>query len=205
MTAAVAQQITCHRNISSRWERASERARIASVQVTAIDDLGTYRVNSATYPGVSYESDGTLCTCQAAANGDPVCLHRAAVRDHIAAQQSRCPVCNGTGVEFISIWDWKAGCAVNLYSQPCECTTDRAPEPAPGVAELTKELEETEAELAESHDRLYRLNVILNRDGRLSSSDYRELCREGDRNRALHDRIREIKAQLAAQIVLVAA
>ncbi len=108
------------RDTPERWARASERAQLANVLVTAIDDLGTYRVTSATYPGVSYESDGTFCTCTAAGHGDPVCLHRAAVRDYLAAQKP-CVWCFDTGIY--------ASASTNWDGVPCSC--QHTPEPDP--------------------------------------------------------------------------
>lgn len=90
MSAAVAVPIQqpkpapVRQDTPERWQRASERAKLASVELTYYELSDTWFVSSATYPGVHYESDGTHCTCEAYANGDPVCLHRAAVRDHLA-------------------------------------------------------------------------------------------------------------------------
>lgn len=68
------------RSTPERWARALERARLAQVRIHRTEDEGTYAVTSASRPGIEYWSDGTYCTCDAAGNGDPVCLHRAAVR-----------------------------------------------------------------------------------------------------------------------------
>src|SRR5690349_5038823 len=109
--------------LTARWQRAGEWAKLANVIVTAIDQVGTYQVTSASHPGVAYATDGLNCTCQAAQFGDAVCLHRAAVRDYQAAQV-QCTVCGGCGWEHVSIWDWRAGQAMNLYSIRCSCQTD---------------------------------------------------------------------------------
>lgn len=176
MSAVVAQRITTSRpNIAQRWERASERARVANVQVTPVDDLGTCRVTSASYPGVSYESDGIHCTCAAYANGDPVCLHRAAVRDHIAAQKVRCPVCNGTGIEYISVWDWRSGCAVTVAQMPCSCTSDADPEPKPPAPPVVLVPTKREQELADAQavlDKIDELLVPFNRDMEYGNGSY---------------------------------
>lgn len=71
---------------AERWQRARERAKAANVQLAYYAASDTWFVTSASHPGVVYESDGHGCTCLAYANGDPVCLHRAAVRDHLAAR-----------------------------------------------------------------------------------------------------------------------
>ncbi len=128
------------RDLSDRWQRASERAKLANVIVTPIDSVGTYQVTSASYPGVAYATDGLNCTCQAAQFGDEVCLHRAAVRDYQAAQKS-CTVCGGCGWEYVSIWDWRTGSAVDLYSIRCACQETPEPRsPAPAAAQLEREL-----------------------------------------------------------------
>lgn len=181
-------------NLAIRWERAGQRARIADVHVSAIDSLGTYRVTSASHLGVTYESDGVHCTCQAAANGDPVCLHRAAVRDHINVQKPYCAVCNGTGVEHISIWDWKVGCAATVSQIPCQCAqlTDLEPDPpAPSVAPFACD----QRELADAIAALSRIDALLipfNRDLEFGDGAY---CQQHSRK---HDALlarREIAQQ----------
>lgn len=70
-----------HQNTPDRWRRALERARSAQVKVFRLDS-NRFAVTSAHDPGRAYEvtrrPEG--CTCPAAQAGDPVCLHRAAVR-----------------------------------------------------------------------------------------------------------------------------
>lgn len=193
--------------LADRWQRASERATVANVIVTAHDDLGNYTVTSASHPGVAYLSDGVGCTCQAAQMGDVVCLHRAAVRDY-QAQQTRCTVCGGSGWEHVSIWDWKTGRAMDLYSIRCRCQDTEPEPPAPAlvmVPALDRELADAMADLDRNHAQLDRLNEKMDRQGWLNDRDFRALSYEGDRNADIHDRIRRIKAQMSAQNVQVAA
>jgi hypothetical protein len=63
----------------ARWQRALERAMLASVQVRQLAGTGAWIVTSASDPNAAYETDGQSCTCPAAMlGGDDVCLHRAA-------------------------------------------------------------------------------------------------------------------------------
>lgn len=181
-----------------RWHRASERAQLAGVTITPVDDLGTYRVTSASKPGVSYETDGIHCTCDAAANGDPVCLHRAAVRDQLAAPKP-CVWCHGTGIYASALTNWDG--------VPCSCLTPEPAGPAPAVARLAieEELCWIEAELAKNYDTLHRLNTRLERDGRLNEREWAALDRAGDRDRDLHERMRALTLALTAEKVSVAA
>jgi hypothetical protein len=72
-------------NLAERWQRASERARLAGVQVRQLAGSGQWIATSASDPTVAYETDGVICNCAAALlGGEPVCLHRAALRDHLA-------------------------------------------------------------------------------------------------------------------------
>ena len=68
----------------ARWKSALARARLAGVQVRQLAGSGQWIVTSASDPTVAYETDGTTCNCAAALlGGDPVCLHRAALRNHL--------------------------------------------------------------------------------------------------------------------------
>lgn len=191
-----------------RWQRASERAQLAGVTITPVDALGTYRVTSASKPGVSYETDGIHCTCDAAGHGDPICLHRAAVRDHLTAQQPRCAICSDSGVEYISIWAYKRGEAVTVSQMPCRCQTPEPEPPAPAVntrLAIEEEICWIEAELARNYDTLHRLNGRLERDGRLNEREWAALDRAGNRDRELHERMRALTLALTAETVSVAA
>lgn len=76
-----------HVDTPERWEAALERAHLAGVQVRQLAGSGQWIVTSATGAEVAYETDGTTCTCAAAMlGGDPVCLHRAALREHLRPQ-----------------------------------------------------------------------------------------------------------------------
>ena len=130
-----------------RWARALERAQLAQVEITAIDDLGTFQVTSASHHGVVYFSDGIHCTCKAAEVHDPVCLHRAAIRNHQAAEKP-CTACGGSGWEHFSIWDWRNGCAADLYSIRCGCQdTEESEPPAPAAGPSPERIAELQARL----------------------------------------------------------
>ena len=80
-------------DLGERWLRAAERARLAGVQVRQLAGSGQWIVTSASDPTVAYETDGMACNCAAALlGGDPVCLHRAALRDHLAPLDPEPPV-----------------------------------------------------------------------------------------------------------------
>jgi hypothetical protein len=188
-------------DLGARWQAASERAKLANVVVTPIDSVGTYQVTSASHPGVADATDGLNCTCQAAQFGEEVCLHRAAVRDYHAARV-RCSICGGCGWEHVSIWDWHTGQAMDLYSIRCSCQTDPEPEPrAPAAGTLERGLADAYDELDRNHAVLHRYQSELDRTGRLKDRDWQAFDRAGDANKAIHDRIRTLKAQLSAQNV----
>lgn len=66
-----------------RWEAALKRANVAGVKVYRVSP-GQFVVTSATDGRIAYLTDGEVCSCPAAMSGDPVCLHRAAVRAHLS-------------------------------------------------------------------------------------------------------------------------
>lgn len=76
-----------HQDTPERWKAALARAKQAGVKVYELGH-GRYAVTSAHDPAKAYEVTTVpeSCTCPAAAGGDPVCLHRAAVRDHLQPQ-----------------------------------------------------------------------------------------------------------------------
>jgi hypothetical protein len=73
-----------HQDTPERWEAALQRAKDAGVKVYALG-YGRFAVTSAHDAGKAYQvtTHPETCTCPAAQGGDPVCLHRAAVRDHL--------------------------------------------------------------------------------------------------------------------------
>jgi len=86
-----------------RWERALARAVAAGIDCLEVGGAeGMWAVESQSRPGVCYLVDaaGTSCGCQAAAGGDPVCLHRALARflaGDLALPSVACPACFGEG------------------------------------------------------------------------------------------------------------
>jgi len=100
-------------------------------------------------------------------------LHRAAVRDHIDGQHDRCPICNGSGIEFISIWDWTTGCAVTVSQMPCQCTKDTDPELDPPAPNPGHELGDAQSTICRFDAELEPLNwTIKYDDGRLMANDW---------------------------------
>jgi hypothetical protein len=74
-----------HADTPDRWEAALQRAHLAGVQVRQLAGSGQWIVTSASASEIAYETDGATCTCAAAMLGDdPVCLHRAALREHLS-------------------------------------------------------------------------------------------------------------------------
>src|SRR5688572_12943861 len=67
-----------------RWRQAHERAKAAGIKVYELG-RGRYAVTSAHDVGKAYEVTTVpeTCICPAAAFGDSVCIHRAAVRAHL--------------------------------------------------------------------------------------------------------------------------
>src|SRR5829696_283712 len=81
MAAAVTTTTRRRQTTPQRWQRALERATLAGVQVRQLQGSGQWIVTSASDPAAAYETDGHGCSCPAAMlGGDPVCLHRAALR-----------------------------------------------------------------------------------------------------------------------------
>lgn len=68
-------------NTSDRWRQAHDRAKASGIKVFELG-RSRYAVTSSSTPGKAYEVRlvPESCTCPAAAFGDPVCIHRAAVR-----------------------------------------------------------------------------------------------------------------------------
>ncbi len=186
-----------------RWAKALDRANAALVEVTEIEP-GLFRVTSASHPGVSYECTVPHCTCDAWANGDEVCLHRAAARDFIARQQlaalpTQCPYCDGTGWEYVAIWDWRNGRPMTVVDQACtHCQRPEIPAPVAPVSPLVTELEEAKAELTRTYAILDRCNEKIARRGQLSARDELAFTRATERANALSARIHALKTQVAA-------
>ena len=71
-------------NSTPRWESALNRARREGIAVRQLTASGAWIATSATDPHVAYEVSVHRCTCPAAQLGDdPVCKHRAALRQHL--------------------------------------------------------------------------------------------------------------------------
>jgi hypothetical protein len=71
-------------NSADRWQSALQRARREGISVRQLTASGAWVATSTSDPHVAYEVSVHRCTCPAAALGDdPVCKHRAALRDHL--------------------------------------------------------------------------------------------------------------------------
>lgn len=62
---------------STRWDAALSRAVAHGIALRYEASTGMAIVESASDVKLAYVTDGRICTCQAGANGDPICLHRA--------------------------------------------------------------------------------------------------------------------------------
>lgn len=62
---------------ATRWDAALTRAIAHGIALRYEALTGMAVVESATDATLCYVTDGRTCTCQAGANGDPICLHRA--------------------------------------------------------------------------------------------------------------------------------
>lgn len=71
-------------NTRERWRAALARARREGISVRQLTASGAWIATSTTDPYIAYEVSVHRCTCPAAQLGDdPVCKHRAALRDHL--------------------------------------------------------------------------------------------------------------------------
>lgn len=71
-------------NTSARWRAALARARQEGVSVRQLAASGAWIATSTTDPHTAYEVSVYRCTCKAAEFGsDPVCKHRAALREQL--------------------------------------------------------------------------------------------------------------------------
>lgn len=69
-------------NTYRRFEAACERATAKGIRVLAYRDGRA--IVSASNGRDAYMTDGHTCSCRAAIEGDPICLHRAALSMHLA-------------------------------------------------------------------------------------------------------------------------
>ncbi len=103
---------TNRRDTAERWEKALDRAHLAGVQVYQLQGSGQWIATSASDPAAAYECDGVTCTCAAALlGGDPVCCHRAAVREKMAGgsdspEPAVCQKCYGSGYYADALTNW---------------------------------------------------------------------------------------------------
>lgn len=103
----------------ARWAAALARARAEGCRVFYSSGTGAAFVTSATKDATLHETDGEVCTCEAALlYGDPVCKHRAIYLHERGAlpiegepvgtvrpTRAICPVCAGVGAIKITAAD----------------------------------------------------------------------------------------------------
>lgn len=192
-----------HADTPERWEAALKRAHAAGVKVYELGQ-GRYVVTSAHDPAKAYEVtiQPETCTCQAGTSGDPVCLHRAAVRDHLAPPRPPCSICHGTGRDYMSVWDWRNGRAATLYDVPCECT-QRKPDPEPPTPSAydpnAEALRWAYNDRDRAHRDLDRYNAKIAQHGSLNERDYRGFLDAQQREQDASLRIAELTSTMKAR------
>ncbi len=83
---ATTMQPTTHRlrpDTPERWQKAAERATAESVQVRQLAGCGAWIATSGTDATTAYVLTPWECECHAGAFGDPICKHRAALRQRL--------------------------------------------------------------------------------------------------------------------------
>lgn len=173
------------RVLVDRWDRALERAHAAGITALPVAGRNWYAVTSSDQSMV-YMADRDRCTCPAGQHGDPVCQHRALVRELTApqpeppapaakiAEMIPCTQCSGSG--------WDCSILSNWDAYRCErCAgTGRVPVPAPGIsnriAQLVQRLETETASLAKIDDQLAPMNYAIEYgNGRVNAQQHERL------------------------------
>lgn len=109
---------TSGRDLVSRWNRALERAHAAGITATPVARKPWFAVSSTDHT-VVYMTDRDRCTCAAAQHGDPVCCHRALVRDittphpeppaqDAIIERQPCTHCAASGWQASRLSNWDA-------------------------------------------------------------------------------------------------
>lgn len=161
---------TSGRDLVSRWNRALERAHAAGITATPVAGKAWFAVTSADH-SVVYMTDRDRCTCAAAQHGDPVCCHRALVRDltnpqpeppaqAVATGRRPCTHCAASG--------WQSSRLSNWDAYRCENCDGIGTLPVPAVAAQDRARErETLYAILHTH------NEELARTGRVSDAKQR--------------------------------
>ncbi len=69
----------------ARWQAALRRALEEGVETRQLAGCGMWIATSSTEAGTAYEVTPWSCECHAGQFGDPVCKHRAALRERLGA------------------------------------------------------------------------------------------------------------------------
>ena len=72
-------------NTPARWQAALRRALREGVEVRQLAGCGMWVATSSSQAGTAYEVTPWECECHAGQFGDPVCKHRAALRERLGA------------------------------------------------------------------------------------------------------------------------
>lgn len=70
-------------NTLARWESACER--VAARNIRVLSFRNDRAIVSSSNGRDAYMTNGHTCSCRAAIEGDPICVHRAAFSMHLAA------------------------------------------------------------------------------------------------------------------------
>ena len=161
---------TSERQMVNRWNRALERAHAAGISATPVAGKAWF-ADTSTDHTVVYMTDRDRCTCAAAQHGDPVCCHRALVREVtspqpeppaqvVATDRQPCTHCAASG--------WQSSRFSNWDATRCEKCDGTGYLPVPAVAARDR---------ASERERLYAVlnthNEELARTGRVSAATER--------------------------------
>jgi hypothetical protein len=97
----------------ARWQKALRRALENGVEILTASDDGERFATSASRLDLLHRVDPYRCTCEAGIAGDPICMHRAALRFVLgwlalpeldeAAATIDCPACQGCGWAYVEV------------------------------------------------------------------------------------------------------
>jgi len=162
---------TSGRDLVSRWNRALDRAHAAGITAIPVAGKSWFAVSSTDHT-VVYMTDRDRCTCAAGQHGDPVCCHRALVREITTPQpeppaqvvatveQQPCTHCAASG--------WQSSRLSNWDAYRCENCDGTGYVPVPAVAAQDR---------ATERERLFAVldahNAELERTGRVSNATQR--------------------------------
>src|SRR5690349_22587078 len=97
-----------------RWAKALERALENGVEILMASDDGERFATSASRLDLLHRVDPYRCSCEAGVAGDPICMHRAALRfvlgwlmldepEPVETATVSCPTCGGKGWSYLEV------------------------------------------------------------------------------------------------------